>query len=189
MEGKCPNGDVINPCRLCGRPFEGTCPALCDNCHNELDDPCSECTNTDSTGNEDSLEDCGMVWDESDTVWRCIACLWEVEANGEDEGQCHCLVESNDPGAQLFAYPIDLSLYDDYEPADSASSASESTDSEPDSEDEAFVEDDGPFRPEMLSCYGPLSPPDESQCTERSTTIDIDDAPVADPEPQSMDIT
>lgn len=89
----------------------------------------------------------------------------------------------------MFAYPINLSLYDQYEPADSASSESESTDSEPDSEDEAFIEDDGPFRPEMLSCYGPLFPPDESQYTERSTTIEKDDGSPADPEPQYMDIT
>lgn len=94
VEGKCPNGDVINPCRLCGRAFEGGCPALCDHCHTELRDPCSECTNIGCTDDGVSPEDV-MIWDELDKVWRCTDCLWEVEANGEDEGQCHCLAESN----------------------------------------------------------------------------------------------
>ncbi|KAL8830099.1 MAG: hypothetical protein Q9191_001623 [Dirinaria sp. TL-2023a] len=188
VQGKCPNGDIIDPCRLCGRAFEGACPALCDNCHKELDAPCLECTNIDATGDEDSSEDCGMIWDELDDVWRCKDCLWEVEANGKDEGQCHCRVDSEAPGAQWFAYPIDLSLYDHYEPADSDSSGSDSTDSELNSEDEAFIEDDGPFRPEMLSCPGPVFLPDESQRTERSTTIEKDDLSAADSEHQYMDI-
>ena len=96
--------------------------------------------------------------------------------------------ELQDPYAQDFAYPIDLSHYDGYEPADSDSSGPESTDSEPDTEDEAFIEDDGPFRPEMLSFYGPLSPPDESQYTERSATIEKDDDSAASRESQPMDM-
>lgn len=34
-----------------------------------------------------------MVWDDQDAIWRCIVCLWEVEANSEEEGHCHCRVE------------------------------------------------------------------------------------------------
>lgn len=46
---------------------------------------------------------------------------------------------------------IELPPYDEYEPADSDSSGAEWVDSESDSEDEAFVEDDGPFNPEILT--------------------------------------
>ena len=95
VKGRCPNGDVIHPCRLCGRAREDGCQALCDNCHKELGDRCSKCGNSDSADDEDMPEDCGMVWDELDKVWRCTDCLWEVEANAENEGHCHCLADSH----------------------------------------------------------------------------------------------
>ena len=71
------------------------------------------------------------------------------------------------PGYQR-ARRIDLLYYHEYEPADSDSSGSESTDSEPDSDDEAFIEDDGPFDPALLTLEPPLYQPDEYRDTDGS---------------------
>ena len=103
VEGECLSGHVIDPCRVCGQAYEAGCTALCEDCHNEFGDRCSECADGDSADNEGPLEDGGMVRDDSDNVWRCTDCLWEVEANAENEGQCHCVVESNVFGICLFA--------------------------------------------------------------------------------------
>ncbi|KAL8869533.1 MAG: hypothetical protein Q9174_004204 [Haloplaca sp. 1 TL-2023] len=143
-------------CEQCwGVLEEGDC------CHHGPASQCSECNSSaiDGDDDDDSISTNGwhMTWDDTDRIWRCSQCHWEIEANNEDEGQCHCLV---DPTERFIALPIRLSQYEDYGPGDSDSSCSDSSDSEPDSEDEAFIEDDGPFRPDLLSwmAHDPLAP-------------------------------
>lgn len=113
----------------------------CSNCHQSLESPCAECRTPDVS--EEDLEDLSeLFWDRLEKVWRCGLCFWEVEANSADEGQCHCPSEQS----PSLVRRIELAEYPDYGPADSDSSvAGDSTDSEPDSGDEEFVEDDGPF--------------------------------------------
>ena len=98
VEGKCPNGDTINPCRSCGRDVQsGSCSMFCDECHDGLERPCSECAG--GGDHHDGGSAAGkMAWDDNDGVWRCTTCLWEVEANSKKEGQCHCQV---DPDVRL----------------------------------------------------------------------------------------
>ena len=60
---------------------------------------------------------------------------------------------------------IELLCYHEYEPADSDSSGAESTDSEPDSEDQAFIEDDGPFDPTVLTSEGLPNPTKQQEKT------------------------
>ena len=67
--------------------------------------------------------------------------------------------------ATVRARCIELLYYHEYEPADSDSSGLESVDSEPDSDDEAFVEDDGPFDPAILTLEPPFLTPDEQKDT------------------------
>lgn len=98
LEGKCPHGDAINPCRVCGRDLQsGSCSMFCDECHDGLEGPCSECARGGHQQDEESAAG-KMAWDENDGVWRCTTCLWEVEANSKKEGQCHCQV---DPDVRL----------------------------------------------------------------------------------------
>ena len=87
-EGKCEDGHTINPCRYCGKDFEPlACSKFCIECHDELPRPCSTCNMDESMG---AMQ---MVWDDKDNVWRCTACMWEIEANSENEGHCHCIVD------------------------------------------------------------------------------------------------
>ena len=72
--------------------------------------------------------------------------------------------------------PIELLDYPEYGPADSDSSGPESTDSEPDSEDEAFIEDDGPFEPGLLTLLRAPTPPDDSDGSYDSEAADKDDS-------------
>lgn len=98
VEGKCPHGDTINPCRVCGIDLQsGSCSMFCDACHDGLEGPCSECARGEDQHDEESPAG-KMAWDEKDGVWRCTTCLWEVEANSKKEGQCHCQV---DPDVRL----------------------------------------------------------------------------------------
>ena len=93
-EGECDDGHTINPCRYCGKEFEPlACSRFCIECHRELSTSCSIC-NEDGVSHEDELtEAIQMVWDDKDNVWRCTTCMWEVEANSENEGQCQCTVD------------------------------------------------------------------------------------------------
>ncbi|KAL8853428.1 MAG: hypothetical protein Q9221_001745 [Calogaya cf. arnoldii] len=100
-----------------------------------------------------------LLWDADDKIWRCALCHWEVEANSDEEGHCHCYTKHDVPvyfGVVGFrpghwCRRIELSEYPEYQPADSDSSGADSTDSEPDSGDEEFIEDDGPFTPSLLN--------------------------------------
>lgn len=93
-EGKCEDGHTINPCRYCGKDFEPFhCPRFCIECHSDLPRPCSICNKDEATDEDESIEAIQMVWDDRDDVWRCTTCMWEVEANSENEGQCHCTAD------------------------------------------------------------------------------------------------
>ena len=72
---------------------------------------------------------------------------------------------------------IDLLYYHEFEPADSDSSGPESIDSEPDSDDEDFIEDDGPFDPALLTLEPPLCLPNEHQDTDGSEVMEVDNGP------------
>ena len=90
VQGKCPNGDIINPCKNCGRDFQSdACSTYCDECHAGLQEPCCACGPADYV-EQDKHDGIRMVWDTMDEVWRCTVCSWEVEANSEEEGHCHC---------------------------------------------------------------------------------------------------
>ena len=92
VDGKCPNGDAINPCMVCGRDFApGACARVCDECHEVLQESCSACAQNDTLNEQGTNEEAILAWDDRDGVWRCTTCQWEVEANNEEEGQCHCL--------------------------------------------------------------------------------------------------
>lgn len=67
--------------------------------------------------------------------------------------------------------------YHEYEPADSDSSGPESIDSEPDTDDEAFIEDDGPFDPALLTLEPPLYLPNAPEDTDGSEVMEANDGP------------
>ena len=106
-EGKCYDDHTTNPCRYCGKDFEpAACSRYCIECHSELPTPCSICTKHEGfEGEEEASEAMQMVWDERDDVWRCTTCMWEVEANGENEGQCHCTVDPDVSSPSRFPLP------------------------------------------------------------------------------------
>ena len=92
-EGNCYDDHTMNPCRYCGKDFEPvSCSKFCIECHGELPTPCSICNKDEASDEEEATEAMQMVWDDRDDVWRCTTCMWEVEANSENEGQCHCTV-------------------------------------------------------------------------------------------------
>lgn len=135
VDSKCPNGHMPTRCQTCGWQLDNgpcqKCLSTCSACAGEMvDGQCDSCGESKESEEEDSL-----TWDERDNLWRCFYCQWEVEAENETDGNCHCL---NDKGEACF---IDLSHHLDYEPADSCSSEDDSTDSEPDSDDEGFIDD------------------------------------------------
>ena len=76
VEGECPLGHDLNICKICEDYLE---ECSCDK---------SQSTSDDEGG---LAGDEHMVWDDQDGVWRCTACLWEVEANSEDKGECQCV--------------------------------------------------------------------------------------------------
>ena len=135
IDGKCPDGHELRSCKNCGWQLDNgpcqRCPGTCDACGGEsVDGQCSNCG-----AGEESEDDDTIAFDWNDGIWRCVFCYWEVEAQNETDGNCHCL---NDKGEACF---IDLSGYHDYEPADSCSSDDDSTDSELNSDDERFIDD------------------------------------------------
>ena len=139
VDGECPNGHYTLRCTGCQSQLaSGLCP-ICDVDLNI----CEDCGAVDSYGKcydcivqrDDDEEDI-IAFDSQDGVWRCIYCQWEVEADSDEEANCHCL--------RLTGIARNLDLRDclDYEPADSCSSGSESSDEEPDSEDDNFIDDE-----------------------------------------------
>lgn len=89
-EGKCFEDHTTDPCGYCGKDFEmRDCSKYCVECHLELPEPCPHC-NADEEGEEAPME---MIWDDTDGIWRCTTCMWEVEASREDEGHCQCFVD------------------------------------------------------------------------------------------------
>ena len=132
LDWKCPNGHDLRRCKTCGWQLDRgpcqRCLGICGACGGEkVDDQCSHC--------EKSEDEDFMAFDELDNLWRCTYCQWEVEADSETDGNCRCRNGNNE------YYFIDLSNYLDYEPADSCSSEDDSTDSEPNSDDEGFIDD------------------------------------------------
>ena len=76
-----------------------------------------------------------ITFDDVDGVWRCSECQWEIEADNETDGNCHCLEE----GQMRRVY---LSQIPDYESADDGASSIEfSSDQEGDSDDEDAIDD------------------------------------------------
>ena len=135
VNGKCPDGHELRRCKNCGWQLDSgpcqRCPGTCDACGGEsVDGQCNNCG-----AGEESEDDDTIAFDEGDKIWRCVSCMWEVEADNESDGNCHCL---NDKGE---THSIDLSGYHDYEPADSCSSEDDSTDSESNSDDERLIDD------------------------------------------------
>ena len=77
-----------------------------------------------------------ITYDDVDGVWRCSECQWEIEADNETDGNCHCVEEEGR------IRRVDLSQIPDYEPADDgASSIESSSDQEGDSDDEDAIDD------------------------------------------------
>ena len=104
---------------------------MCGACgRDRVDGECSNCE-----AGEESEDENTIAFDDTDGLWRCTDCHWEVEADNETDGNCHCLNDKRE------AHFIDLSDCLEYEPADSCSSEDDSTDSEPDSGDEGFIDD------------------------------------------------
>ena len=135
VDWKCPNGHEVTRCKTCGWQLDNGpcqwCLVMCDACGGKtVDGQCGIC----GAGEESEDED-NIVFDEREGLWRCISCQWEVEADNETDGNCRCLNDKNE------YHFIDLSDCLDYEPADSCSSEDESTDSEPNSDDEGFIDD------------------------------------------------
>ena len=76
VEGECPLGHDINPCKVC-EEYREDC--TCDKSQSTSDDE------------EDLAGDDNMVWDDYEGIWRCAVCHWEVEGNSEDNGNCQCV--------------------------------------------------------------------------------------------------
>ena len=157
---QCPNSCSTYHCTLCGLgEADMQFCNYCSKCHNADKGPCGGCWNAANTDPEDVGELSHLFWDVTDGIWRCALCQWEVEANSDEEGHCHCSTQQDNPVRICGTGPrcvewcrrIELSQYVEFEPADSDSSVADSTDSEPDSGDEEFIEDDGPFIPSFLN--------------------------------------
>ena len=135
VDENCPNGHELRRCQACGWQLDNgpcqRCLNMCGACGAErVYGQCTSCGAVEGSEDEDT-----MAFDEGDGLWRCIYCHWEVEADNDTDGNCHCL---NDDGEAHF---IELSDCLDYEPADSCSSEDDPTDSEPNSDDEDFIDD------------------------------------------------
>lgn len=106
---------------------------------------------------EEEVDEDLVVFDERDKIWRCINCQWEIEADDEANGYCQCRIDENLSGKssellnvsdvlsgsrELRRKPlVNVYINSDYGPADSDSSFSDSSESEPDSSDEQFLDD------------------------------------------------
>ena len=135
VDEECPNGHELGRCQTCGWELDNglcqRCLDVCATCGAEMvHGQCNSCGEGEGSEDEDTI-----TFDEKEGLWRCIYCHWEVEADNDTDGNCHCL---NDDGEAHF---IDLSECPDYEPADSCSSEDDPTDSEPNSDDEDFIDD------------------------------------------------
>ena len=75
--GECPLGHEVNPCKSCEYDRE--------------DCICADDQSTSDEEEDDLAGDYDIVWDDQEGIWRCTACLWEVEANSEDDWECHCV--------------------------------------------------------------------------------------------------
>ena len=159
VDGHCPNSHDSLRCTSCDWQLVG---GLCPMCHDKCEDcgaeksygKCLDCVSDKESDEEDNI-----AHDYQDGVWRCIYCQWEVEADNDEDANCHCLKSNGE------ARNLDLRDCLDYEPADSCSSESESSDEEPDSEDDRFIDDEsisleGQFDPkiEIINLAGALSP-------------------------------
>ena len=134
IDGKCPYGHC-GFCMSCGWNIVGDClrcPETCQGCgEDKVDGVCAECDSEESKVEKDII-----TFDDVDGVWRCSECQWEIEADNETDGNCHCLDEG---GSMRF---VDLSQIPDYEPADDGASSTESSsDQEEDSDDEDAIDD------------------------------------------------
>ena len=126
VDGDCPNGHKLSHCQTCGWQLDnGSCQKCIDMCG-----ACGAERVSEGSEEEDTI-----AFDEGEGLWRCIHCHWEIEADNHTDGNRHCL---NDDGDAHF---IDLTDCPDYEPADSCSSEDEPTDSEPNGDDEDFLDD------------------------------------------------
>ena len=135
VDGTCPSGHKLSRCQACGWQLDNgpcqRCLEICGSCGADMvHGQCNSCGAGEGSEDEDTI-----AFDEGEGLWRCIHCHWEVEADNDADGNCHCL---NDDGDAHF---IDLTDCPDYEPADSCSSEDEPTDSEPNSDDEDFLDD------------------------------------------------
>ena len=136
IDGKCPDGHC-GFCKSCGWNIIGDCfrcPKTCQGCgEDKVSGVCAEC---DSEIEESKVKKDIIVFDEVDGVWRCSECQWEIEADNETDGNCHCLEE----GGRMRM--VDLSQIPGYEPADNAASSTDSSsDQEADSSDESAIDD------------------------------------------------
>ena len=142
VDWKCPNGHELRRCETCGWQLDNN-------------GPCQRCLGTRTSGargrgslfDEQNYDHCGGIeesenedeiyFDDTEKIWRCTSCHWEIEADNETDGNCHCL---NDKQELHF---INLTDCLEYSPVDSCSSDDdESTDSEePNSDDEEFIDD------------------------------------------------
>lgn len=135
VDWECPNGHELMRCKTCGWQLDNgpcqRCLGICGACGGKsVDGLCGSCG-----AGEESEEEDTIAFDKGDGIWRCIYCQWEVEADNETDGNCHCLNDRNE------AHFIDLSDCLDYEPADSCSSEDDSSDSESNSDAESFIDD------------------------------------------------
>lgn len=88
-------------CQECDEEFsedeleDGKCPCahiICF-CDTEAFDPETDvctCEPSSDDDGESTEDEPGMAWDSMNGVWRCTDCSWEVEADDENEGYCHC---------------------------------------------------------------------------------------------------
>ena len=136
VDGKCPDGHC-GFCKSCGWEIYGDClrcPETCQGCgEDKVSGVCAEC---DSEIEESKVAKDIITFDDVDGVWRCSECQWEIEADNETDGNCHCLEEEGQMRR------VDLSQIPDYEPADDGASSIEfSSDQEGDSDDEDAIDD------------------------------------------------
>lgn len=196
---QCPNDSSTHPCAVCGsEDADLRFCTYCSKCHKTMKGPCGGCQDAANkylmTSEEENPSE--LFWDVCDGIWRCALCHWEVEGNSNEEGHCHCLTKLGSPVSTNMFYDflhidtadwcrrIELSEYPEYEPADSDSSGVDSTDSEPDSGDEEFIEDNSPFEPAFVNLlagnYDPFE--DMSVCAPQPMDTDAEtvqkDAPL-----------
>ena len=138
VEGRCAQGHC-GFCKSCEWQYTGNncprCPDICQSCGHTKPDflgDCAEC----GPVQDSNEEDYGMNFDAIDDVWRCSDCKWEVEADNDISGYCACVDED---GQEL---RFDLLEYPEFYPADECSSDEDSSAEEPDTEDEAMIDDD-----------------------------------------------